>query len=198
MKIVLFTVLSGFFITSACSKSTSDEACDNVYATCEREMTDRDGNSLARNECINIADEMYQCQRDCLAHLDCSSDDEIRNCTQQFCAFDEAFSGLSMREKACKRMYIDCQGFVFSKIDGSRAPYDECKFEINDLDECQHACIARSSCEPAEINSCFQSECKNEEVSGTCCRVCTTGKACGDSCIARNLQCNEPPGCACN
>lgn len=32
----------------------------------------------------------------------------------------------------------------------------------------------------------------------SCCRVCTTGKACGDSCIARNKTCHQPPGCACN
>lgn len=32
----------------------------------------------------------------------------------------------------------------------------------------------------------------------TCCRVCTTGKACGNSCIARNRTCRQPPGCACN
>jgi hypothetical protein len=32
----------------------------------------------------------------------------------------------------------------------------------------------------------------------TCCRVCTTGKACGNSCIARNRSCRQPPGCACN
>ena len=31
-----------------------------------------------------------------------------------------------------------------------------------------------------------------------CCRVCTTGKACGDSCISRSYQCHQPPGCACN
>src|SRR6266540_41818 len=31
-----------------------------------------------------------------------------------------------------------------------------------------------------------------------CCRVCTTGKACGNSCIAANLTCHQPPGCACN
>ena len=31
-----------------------------------------------------------------------------------------------------------------------------------------------------------------------CCRVCRTGKACGNSCIARNLTCRQPPGCACN
>lgn len=32
----------------------------------------------------------------------------------------------------------------------------------------------------------------------SCCRVCTTGKACGDSCIARDRNCNQPTGCACN
>jgi len=32
----------------------------------------------------------------------------------------------------------------------------------------------------------------------TCCRVCTAGKACGDSCIAANLTCRQGAGCACN
>jgi hypothetical protein len=31
-----------------------------------------------------------------------------------------------------------------------------------------------------------------------CCRVCTTGKACGNTCIARKRTCRTPPGCACN
>lgn len=31
-----------------------------------------------------------------------------------------------------------------------------------------------------------------------CCRICTTGKACGDSCISRRYTCRQPPGCACN
>ena len=30
-----------------------------------------------------------------------------------------------------------------------------------------------------------------------CCRVCTTGKPCGDSCISRSYTCRRPPGCAC-
>ena len=34
--------------------------------------------------------------------------------------------------------------------------------------------------------------------SPTCCRVCTTGKACGDTCINRDFTCHTPPGCACN
>lgn len=33
---------------------------------------------------------------------------------------------------------------------------------------------------------------------GSCCRVCRTGKACGDSCIERSKNCNVGPGCACN
>ncbi|MHB0874531.1 MAG: LysM peptidoglycan-binding domain-containing protein [Anaerolineae bacterium] len=32
----------------------------------------------------------------------------------------------------------------------------------------------------------------------TCCKVCHTGKACGNSCINRNYTCHQPPGCACN
>lgn len=31
-----------------------------------------------------------------------------------------------------------------------------------------------------------------------CCKVCTTGKACGNSCISRSYTCHQPPGCACN
>lgn len=32
----------------------------------------------------------------------------------------------------------------------------------------------------------------------TCCKVCTKGKACGNSCISRNYTCHQPPGCACD
>ncbi|WP_265588010.1 hypothetical protein [Sphingomicrobium arenosum] len=37
----------------------------------------------------------------------------------------------------------------------------------------------------------------NAEV-GACCKTCRKGKACGDSCIARNKTCHKPAGCACN
>ncbi len=30
-----------------------------------------------------------------------------------------------------------------------------------------------------------------------CCKHCTKGKPCGNSCIAANKQCHQPPGCAC-
>jgi hypothetical protein len=31
-----------------------------------------------------------------------------------------------------------------------------------------------------------------------CCAVCTTGKACGDSCISTSDTCHVGAGCACN
>ena len=32
----------------------------------------------------------------------------------------------------------------------------------------------------------------------TCCKRCSTGKPCGDSCIARNKTCRVGAGCACS
>ena len=34
--------------------------------------------------------------------------------------------------------------------------------------------------------------------SNKCCRICKKGKACGDSCINKNFNCNKVKGCACN
>jgi len=31
-----------------------------------------------------------------------------------------------------------------------------------------------------------------------CCKICTTGKACGNGCISRAYTCHQPPGCACD
>ncbi|MBM3500863.1 MAG: hypothetical protein FJX74_19565 [Armatimonadetes bacterium] len=31
-----------------------------------------------------------------------------------------------------------------------------------------------------------------------CCKYCTKGKACGNTCIARWKTCHRPPGCACD
>lgn len=35
------------------------------------------------------------------------------------------------------------------------------------------------------------------EVATSCCKHCSKGKPCGDSCIARDKTCRAPPGCAC-
>ena len=39
---------------------------------------------------------------------------------------------------------------------------------------------------------------ENESLSQGCCRICTKGKACGNSCISRRYTCHQPPGCACD
>lgn len=31
-----------------------------------------------------------------------------------------------------------------------------------------------------------------------CCRICTVGKACGNSCISKKYKCHKGRGCACN
>ena len=32
----------------------------------------------------------------------------------------------------------------------------------------------------------------------SCCKTCTKGKACGDSCISKDKTCNVGKGCACD
>lgn len=36
------------------------------------------------------------------------------------------------------------------------------------------------------------------EVATSCCKHCSKGKPCGNSCIARDKTCRAPPGCACS
>jgi hypothetical protein len=31
-----------------------------------------------------------------------------------------------------------------------------------------------------------------------CCKICSIGKACGNTCISRDKQCHVGPGCACD
>ena len=38
---------------------------------------------------------------------------------------------------------------------------------------------------------------KNKQTTKTCCKVCSKGRACGNSCISVNKICHKAPGCAC-
>lgn len=40
--------------------------------------------------------------------------------------------------------------------------------------------------------------CGTAFASEACCKVCHKGKACGDSCIARDRKCTKGKGCACD
>lgn len=44
----------------------------------------------------------------------------------------------------------------------------------------------------------WESEPQATEYAAECCKVCRKGKACGNSCIARDKQCHQPSGCACD
>jgi hypothetical protein len=36
------------------------------------------------------------------------------------------------------------------------------------------------------------------KLTGTCCKTCMSGKACGDGCISSSETCHQLSGCACN
>ena len=40
--------------------------------------------------------------------------------------------------------------------------------------------------------------CSTAYANAACCKVCKKGKACGDSCIARDKKCTKGKGCACD
>lgn len=40
--------------------------------------------------------------------------------------------------------------------------------------------------------------CNASDATGSCCKVCRTGKACGDTCIEASKTCTRGAGCACN
>jgi len=47
-------------------------------------------------------------------------------------------------------------------------------------------------------NDSIQTENNTETQQKTCCKYCSKGKACGDSCISRSYTCHKGPGCACD
>jgi hypothetical protein len=49
----------------------------------------------------------------------------------------------------------------------------------------------------AILENCENTETK-EIVAEKCCKICKKGKACGDSCINKQLTCHKKPGCACD
>ena len=52
--------------------------------------------------------------------------------------------------------------------------------------------------EEEQVNCAHSSTATGEiQLAQGCCRVCTRGKPCGNTCINRNYTCRQPPGCAC-
>jgi hypothetical protein len=51
---------------------------------------------------------------------------------------------------------------------------------------------------PASLGPCSGDAAWAASGARACCRICTKGKACGNSCIASWKQCHKGKGCACN
>jgi hypothetical protein len=49
---------------------------------------------------------------------------------------------------------------------------------------------------PASLSRCLTAPAAAQSIG--CCKICSNGKACGDSCIARWKTCHKGKGCACN
>ena len=49
-----------------------------------------------------------------------------------------------------------------------------------------------------ELNKFEPIKLTGDELASACCKTCTKGKACGNSCIAKSKTCHKGGGCACN
>lgn len=97
----------------------------------------------------------------------------------------------------CQRVDADCEAGL--KVDQCCPDDQPCFYEFSDgkTIECADDCAAEQE---AMTDYCWAartgtSGCIPES---SCCRICSQSKACGDECIAANLNCDERPGCACN
>ena len=57
---------------------------------------------------------------------------------------------------------------------------------------------ARASFEDEKVANSFKLNFDDDQSSQSCCKICSKGKACGNSCISRSKTCHKPPGCACD
>jgi hypothetical protein len=65
--------------------------------------------------------------------------------------------------------------------------------------ECPHSLVpmrALAFLLALAVTACAGSS--DEDGAATCCKICSDGKACGDSCIEATKTCEAGPGCACN
>lgn len=152
---------------------------------------------------------------------------EQADCHDQFARCVEQDDGASCvrptAEEGCRVLYGCGRELT---LDDEPATELECVAELSLPGDCSGACLALTEdCAIDALRACIDPiSCAdvephplgvpNEESpssrgcgGGTspppsptpsCCRVCTTGKACGDSCIAESSTCNAGPGCACN
>jgi hypothetical protein len=59
------------------------------------------------------------------------------------------------------------------------------------------SCVSQAKIQGVEFVRSLSAVDQGTQVAFGCCKVCTKGQACGDSCISWDKQCTKGPGCAC-
>lgn len=49
-----------------------------------------------------------------------------------------------------------------------------------------------------DLNNFEPTQLTGDDVARACCKICTKGKACGNSCIQKSKTCHKGKGCACD
>jgi hypothetical protein len=58
--------------------------------------------------------------------------------------------------------------------------------------------LSLSECNQVVLATSVSTDAAPLAADGRCCKVCTAGKACGNTCIAAYKTCHVGPGCACD
>jgi hypothetical protein len=130
-------------------------------------------------------------------------------------------------EEGCTRLYQCGFSLQLEGVEKTEAECaGELALLEEEVDECDGACMALvEDCDEEAFAACLRAPCGTlpERIEappapaptrpttstgcgggggggggGGCCVTCRSGKPCGDSCIARDRQCNVGPGCACS
>lgn len=59
-------------------------------------------------------------------------------------------------------------------------------------------CVDSDTVTTDEINNFAPVQLTGDELASACCKICTKGKACGNSCIQKSKTCHKGKGCACD
>ena len=60
------------------------------------------------------------------------------------------------------------------------------------------ACEDANTVTTDELNNFEPIQLAGDELASACCKICTKGKACGNSCIQKSKTCHKGRGCACD
>ena len=97
---------------------------------------------------------------------------------------------MSIHGEALMKRFIYSVAFCLLSLSGAASadeqPAESTRTELIDI----LALASDSGGSPFDSNS-------RKVTAAKCCKVCTKGKPCGDTCIAQDKVCQVEPGCAC-